>query len=192
MVSTRLLDFLLKHNLLSNSQHGFRPNLSTETDLQKINYTIYNNMDKKMISLLSVSDLSKAFDSVNHSILLNKCAKHYVDSFWLNSYLANRTHSVKLNNTISGKANVQFRVPQGSILDPILFSVYVNDISDYITDCTLIQYADGTQLLHQGHLENLHQITNQARTALKKSSTYFLQNDLMLNSGQNAMYVYLQ
>ncbi len=62
IVSNQLLDFLLKHNLLSNSQHGFSPNLSTETALQKITHTIYSNMDRKMISLLSLCDLSKAFD----------------------------------------------------------------------------------------------------------------------------------
>ncbi len=66
IVSKQLLDFLLKHNLLSNSQH-----LSTETALQKTTDTIYTNMDRKMISLLSLCDLSKAFDSVNHRILLN-------------------------------------------------------------------------------------------------------------------------
>ncbi len=87
-------------------------------------------MDSKMISLLSFCDLSKSFDSFDHSILLNKCAKLDVYSFWLKSYLANRTQSVKLNNTISRKANEPFRIPQGSILGPILFSVYVNGISD--------------------------------------------------------------
>ncbi len=87
-------------------------------------------MDNQIIPLLSFSDLSKSFDSVNHSILLNKCAKLDVYSFWLNSYLLNRTQSVQLNNTITRKANVPFRVPQGSILGPIFFSVYVNDISD--------------------------------------------------------------
>ncbi len=123
-------------------------------------------MDSKMISLLSLCGLSKAFDRVNQSILLNKCTKPNVYSIWLNSYLANRTQSVKLNNTISGKANVPFRVPQGSTLGPILFIVYVNDISDYITDCTLNEYADDTQLLYQGHLENLNEIINKAGTAL--------------------------
>ncbi len=87
-------------------------------------------MDSKMISLLSFCDSSKSVDSLNHSILLNKCAKFDVYSFWLNSYLANRTQSVKLNNTISRKANEPFRIPQGSTMGPILFSVYVNDISD--------------------------------------------------------------
>ncbi len=139
-------------------------------------------MDSKIISLLSLCDLSRAFDSVNYSILLNKCAKLNVDSYWLDSYLGNITQSVKLNNTISGKANVQFGVPQGSILGPVLFSVYVNDISDYITDCTLIQYADDTQLLHEGHLENLHEFINQAGTALRNIKTYFLPNGLMMYS----------
>ncbi len=125
-------------------------------------------MDSKMISLLSLCNLYKGFDSVNHSILLNKCAKLNVDSFGLGSYLGNKTQSAKLNNTTSGKAHVQFGVPQGSILGPVLFSIYVNDISGYITDCTLIEYADDTQLLHQGYLENIHEAIIQAGTALKK------------------------
>ncbi len=87
-------------------------------------------MDNQIFSLLSFSDLPKSFDSVNHSILLNKCAKLDVYSFWLNSYLVNRTQSVQLNNTITRKANVPFRVHQGTIMGPIFFSVYVNDISD--------------------------------------------------------------
>ena len=81
IVSNQLLDFLLKNNLLSNSQHGFRPNLSTESALLKITDAIYRNMDSKRISLLTLCDLSKAFDSVSHSILLKKCAILNTDSF---------------------------------------------------------------------------------------------------------------
>ncbi|RUM30450.1 MAG: hypothetical protein DSY42_04590 [Aquifex sp.] len=182
IVSNQLLDFLLKNNLLSNSQHGFRPNLSTESALLKITDAIYRNMDNKMISLLTLCDLSKAFDSVSHSILLKKCAILNIDAFWLNSYLKNRTQSVKLDKTLSSKASVQFGVPQGSILGPILFNIYVNDMKDYISDCTLVQYADDTQLLHQGHLEKLNEIIHQTEETLKKIKTYFSKNGLMVNA----------
>ena len=79
VVSHQLLDFLFKNNLWSNSQHGFRPNLSTETALFKVTDAIYKNMDNKMISLLTLCDLSKAFESVSHSILLKKCASLNID-----------------------------------------------------------------------------------------------------------------
>ncbi len=104
---------------MSNSQHGFRPNLSTESALLKVTDVIYKNMDNKMISLLTLRDLSKAFDSVSNSILLKKCAILNVGSFWLKSYLKNRTQSAKLSKTLSSKFSVQFGVPQGSILGPI-------------------------------------------------------------------------
>ncbi len=151
MVSNQLLDLFLKNNLLSNCQHGLRPNLSTESALLKVTDAIYRNRDNKMISLPTLCDLSKAFDSVSHSILLKKCALLNTDSFWLDSYLNNRTQSVKLNKTLSSKVSVQFGVPQGPILGPILFNIYVNDMKHYISDCTLVHYADDTQLLHQGH-----------------------------------------
>ncbi len=139
-------------------------------------------MDNKMISLLTLCDLSKAFDSVSHSILLKKCAILNIDSFWPNSYLKNRTQSVKLNKTLSSKVSAQFGVPQGSILGPILFNICVNDMKDYISDCTLIHYAGGTQLLHQGHLEKLDEIVYQTEDTLKKIKTYFFKNRLMVNA----------
>ncbi len=93
-----------------------------------------------------------------------------------------KEQTIKLDNIISGVATVQFEVPQGPILGPLLFNIYVNDISNYISDCTLIQYADDTQVLHQGHLENLHAIIKLPETTLKKTKTYFLHNSLMLKS----------
>ncbi len=89
--------------------------------------------------------------------------------------------TTELDKIISGEANVHFGVPQGSILGPLLFNIYVNDISDYITDCNLIQYADDTQVLHQGHLKDLHFIIKMAERTLKNIKTYFLHNGLMLN-----------
>ncbi len=129
---------------MSNSQHGFRPNLSTPYALLKATDSIDKNMDKKLISLLRMCDLLKAFNSVRHSILLKKCA---IFNFWLSSYLKNKTQSLKCYKTLSSKVSVQLLVPKGSILGPIMFTIYVNAVKDYSSGCTLVQYADDTQLL---------------------------------------------
>ena len=181
IVSKQLLNFLENNHCLSKCQHGFRPNLSTETALTVVTDAIYNNMDNKKISLLTLCDLSKAFDSVSHSILLKKCSNLNIDPQWFRSYLTNRSQSVKLKTATSSKISVTYGVPQGSILGPILFNIYVNDMLQYITTCTLIQYADDTQFIHSGSLENLANIINDAEKTLADANEYFLKNGLMVN-----------
>ncbi len=108
IISNQLLNFLETNDALSNCQHGFRPRLSTESALTVVTDAIFSNMDDRKISLLTLCDLSKAFDSVRNSILLRKCAKLSIDSNWFESYLANRTQSVILKTVISIKENVSF------------------------------------------------------------------------------------
>ena len=125
IVADQLSRYLENKQLLSSSQHGFRPKLSTETALTVITNKICNNMDKKSISLLTLCDLSKAFDSVSHKILLNKCKKLNISNFWFNDYLSNITLPVRLNGVMPEVRNVNYGVPQGSVLGPILFGIYV-------------------------------------------------------------------
>ncbi len=103
-------------------------------------------MDNKKISLKTLCDLSKAFDSVNHEILMQKISKLKVDSFCFRHYLQVKIQTVKINTILSKTAPVNFGVPQGSILRPILFTIFVNDLTEMIHDCEVVQYADDTQL----------------------------------------------
>ncbi len=108
--------------LLSKNQHGCRPKLSTTTALTVLTDKIYN-MDNKRIVLLTMCDLSKAFDSVSHNILLEKLLNTTVDKFWFDDYLSGRSQSFRVHDTVSSKPDASYDVPQGSILGPILFNI---------------------------------------------------------------------
>ena len=135
-------------------------------------------MDAKKISVLTLCDLSKAFDSVSHNNLLRECAKLNVDSFWISSYTKNRSKSVRINKTISEEVKVWYGVPQDSILGPISFSIYVNDLAEKIKACSLIQHADHTQFLNADIINNLNNLISNTENTLREIKLYFLTNEL--------------
>ncbi len=193
IVANQMLHFLKIKNLLSRCQHGFRSRISTEMALTVINDTIINNMDHKKMFLLTLYDLSKAFDSVSHDILISKCDKVKINSFWINSYVSNRTQSARLNDIASSNLSITYGVPQGSILDPILISIYVNDMSLPKYDCVCVQYADEIKFLHTGTVSNLENLIVKTEETLTKANHYFLRNGLMINPNKfNPVYFYWQ
>ena len=139
--------------LMTAFQSVYRKHHSTESALLNIHNDILLNMAKGSVTALTLLDLSAAFDTIDHTVLLDTLNVYYVISKlalgWFKSYLSGKTHSVKVGSTLSHPAALQYGVPQGSVLGPILFSLYTNPISSVIHSHSSINhhfYADDTQL----------------------------------------------
>ena len=149
---TRLYNFLEKYNCLYKKQFGFRNSHSTNHALISITEKIRESLDNNEYSCGVFLDFQKAFDTVNHNILLKKL-HHYgirgITNDWFKSYLNNRTQQTKVNESVSEKTEIlTYGVPQGSILGPLLFLVYINDLHDAVTHSLIHHFADDTNILY--------------------------------------------
>ena len=124
-------DLIEKRSLLYSSQYGFRQAHSTQHAILDIVETIQTNMDKKLVSSGVFIDFKKAFDTVNHTILLDKL-NYYgfrgIVNQWFSSYSSNRTQTTEIGSHISSKLNINCGVPQGSVLGLLLFLLYMKYI----------------------------------------------------------------
>ena len=147
LMHDRLLSFLSKYKLINPTQYGFQKHKSTTHAiidvLTKINATPSSNK----VSCCVFLDLAKAFDTVNHTILLSKLWHYGIrgkQNDWFRSYLSNRKQCVSINNSLSTAVSMSHGVPQGSILGPLLFILYINDIFNASNKLKITQLADDT------------------------------------------------
>ena len=144
VVFMQLSDYLSEHRLLYEFQSGFRSSYSTDTCLIHLTDYIKLENDKGNFTGMVLLDLQKAFDTVDHTILLNKLKWLGADDLtvqWFRCYLTGRTQVTDIGGTMSEPKGVTCGVPQGSILGPLLFLLYVNDMESAVR-CTLLLYAD--------------------------------------------------
>ena len=141
--------FLKSHNLLSNKQFGFRFKLSITTALSRFSDEVLLNMGEGNLCGVVFLDLTKAFDTVDHCILLSKLSAVGVSPSslkWFESYLSYRKQQTSCGNDLSEALPVTFVVPQGSILGPLQFHVYINNLPDVIKNSQVTLYANDTVL----------------------------------------------
>ena len=131
IIYKRVIDFIDKHDLLYSKQYGFRSGHSTTQAIIDITEKIRASLDDNKVSCGIFIDLQKAFDTVNHNILLKKL-DHYgfrgIINNWFRSYLTERKQKVSINGFVSQTKTLKHGVPQGSVLGPILFLLYINDL----------------------------------------------------------------
>ena len=178
----RLYKFLIKNDILYNLQFGFLRGRSTDMALITLVDKIIKNLENDEYSIGIFLDFSKAFDTVDHGILLNKLEFYGIRGTplsWLHSYLSNRKQFTTYNGFTSSIKEINCGVPQGSILGPLLFLLYINDLAYVSKSLFTIMYADDTNCFISG--KDLTEISNTLNVELSKLVTWLKANKLSLN-----------
>lgn len=146
----KILLHLVTHNLITSQQHGFMPNRSTLTQLLQHIDSILEILETNGNADIMFLDMAKAFDKVNHRILLHKLENMKITGkihAWIKSFLTARNQQVVVNGFKSNPASVQSGVPQGTVLGPVLFVIYMNNITEYVKSTIINMYADDSKLI---------------------------------------------
>ena len=178
----QLYVYLTEFGLLSSAQFGFRKSHSIATALLDCTNEWYVNIDKKIFNLIVFIDLKKAFDTVDHDILLKKLELYGIKGQALNllrSYLSNRHQKCQVGNSVSSEHLIKCGVPQGSILGPLVFLLYINDLPECLKSTRPRLFADDTNLTASG--PSITDIENAVNYDLENLKNWLIANKLSLN-----------
>ena len=191
LVYSRVYSFLNLYNCIYELQFGFRAKHSTNNALFSLTETVREALDNSNFACGIFIDLQKAFDTVDHEILLKKLEYYGIKGVankWFNSYLSNRHQFVTINGFDSTKSPMNFGVPQGSVLGPLLFLIYINDLNKAIRFSIIHHFADDTNLLIVG--KTLKKIQKQINIDLKLLCKWLKANKISINTSKTELIVF--
>ena len=186
LVYIQMMNFIDKHKILFVYQYGSRKKHSTSLALIDIVDKIKFALDKNDYALDILLDITKAFDSINHDILITKLENYGFrghSSVFLRSYLSGRTQFTSLQSCTSDMRTISYGVPQGSILGPLLFLLYINDIQYVSREIDLRLFADDTAIFLHHRDPNI--LIHQGKLTMKQIMTWFETNKLSLSIGKS-------
>ena len=181
-IQTHVMVFFEKYNLFHSGQSAFRKNHSCETAILNLTEKLYTSCNNGNLAAAAFIDFSKAFDLINHSKLLEKLEHYGISPVSLPlfaSYLSDRTQTVCISGKQSTSLPLRHGIPQGSILGPLLFSIYINDLPLHISDTDCDMFADDTTLMKTN--SNLTELQSSLNTSLKQLSRWCALNDMIVN-----------
>jgi len=188
---SKIMFFLKANKLLHNHQFGFRENSSTSDAVSQFLDFVFESVSGKSSVLAIFLDFSKAFDTVNHKIL---CAKLHHIGFrgivlkWFESYLADRKQYVEVGGASSSLSNVNMGVPQGSVLGPVLFLIYINDMCKASVKLNFIHFADDTTVFHSH--DNIDTLAREVNGELNQLNAWLITNRLSLNVSKTSFMIF--
>ena len=178
---------LSENNLFEIHQSAYRKNHSTETALLSVVDELLSNNDKRLVSLVALLDLSAAFDTIDHDILLSRLQHtfgfHGTVLNWFSSYLKCRLQTVCINNVMSAPSPLSFGVPQGSVLGPVLFSLYTQPLSEVIEyhQCSYHKFADDTEISMHSSPDSFPSTQASVQSCISDVLLWMNSNKLKLN-----------
>lgn len=191
IIHKRVYDFMEKHKLIYPNQFGFRQFHSTVHALTYMTESIRSSIDDNKFVAGIFIDLQKAFDTVDHDILLKKL-DHYgirgLANNWFRSYLQNRKQFVSIPDGESDMALMNYGVPQGSVLGPLLFLIYINDLHNAILHSKTCHFADDTAILNSNN--SLKQLQKHVNIDLKHLCHWLKANKISLNAGKTELMIF--
>ena len=191
LVDKRLRSFFSKYGVLSENQYGFRRGMSTADALLRFTNDVYDTFNNNMYMIAVFIDLSKAFDTVRHDILIEKLEFAGVRGQplnWFKSYLTDRQQYVDINGAVSGNNVIDTGVPQGSTLGPLLFNLYINDMSKSTSNLQYINFADDTTVYISG--SNLDELSHILNSELSNLDQWLQSNRLSLNLDKTSYMIF--